>query len=425
MISRLFENRWQFFILSALAVASMFSCAERARKNPFDVGGERESPLQVELSYQGRTVVLSWSVENLSGYTGFRVYRAVDSQEKFQQIAELPPDKLQFSDVTAEFYHWYYYYVTVLSPATESLPSNTVRTYPGPGEVWVLSNLGFEITKYSYDLIHELASVNTPYPAVEWSVDISDSLIWLVYGTFARAGRINLKAGYEDIFITSPLKRPVDVIYNSLTGQSFFLDAGLNKIWTSIESDVNGEITLFEDTYQKMKLHTVRNEIYVLGENNFVNFSVSNPNQKRVTPFPGFFTGKDLLVSDDALVLLAAAQELNRSAILVHTFSVNQWDTLYVQGFFTHLAFDDAERNFYAAEEIADGTNSLVKLSGQGVRLFERNGFLKITDIQVNKLDQSIVVVDRFSDRILLFDKFGNFISEQNDLYDPIRAYIQ
>lgn len=78
------------------------------------------------------------------------------------------------------------------------------------------------------------------------------------------------------------------------------------------------------------------------------------------------------------------------------------------------------------AENIDYESSRAVKLSLDGVRLLELSGLSKlINDIKINPYDNSIVLLQRYMNRIVLYDSTGQQLSSNTQLYDPIKVYIQ
>ena len=66
-----------------------------------------------------------------------------------------------------------------------------------------------------------------------------------------------------------------------------------------------------------------------------------------------------------------------------------------------------------------------MKLSSDGYRLLELNSLSgEIDDIQINPHDYSIIVLQRYQNNIILFDSLGNQLTQGNQVYDPIKAFI-
>ncbi len=415
------RNRWIVLIL----ITFLISCAERERKNPFDISGNPESPVSLNLSYLQGNVLLTWQVMDLTDFDGFKIYRATDQDSNFQFLDRIPSSERRYVDRSIQNYHWYFYYVTVTSAAGESAPSNIVKTYPGPGTIWILSNLGFSINKYSYDLLHTLESFETNYPAVEWDVHLPDSLIWMAYGTFSRVAPYNLRKGAEDYFITQGLDRPIDIKYIPELGQTFVLDSRKHQVITIEGANIVSNFTLPDENFSQIAFDEDREILYVLGDKRLIRIPILTPTQVSTWMHTPSFEGMDIQLVQGQLFLLLESSDLQISQLLTMDLTTQKWDTLSLSDGFYRLAVDKDNGFYYLAKENSGQNSALVKLSFTGERLFERNKFFSIEDIGLNPIDHSIIVIDRFADTFYLFDPDGNLISKQTDFYDPIRVYIE
>jgi len=413
------------FWVFILFIIILTSCSEREKKNPFDISGNPESPVTLELSYQGSFVSLRWQVKDLTDFDGFRIYRATGTDSNFQFLERVPASDREYIDRSIQNYRWYYYYVTITSAAGESTPSNKVKTYPGPGYVWILSNLGFVINKYSYDLLHSLQTFETSYPPVAWSVYLPDSLIWLAFGTFSRVAPYNLKKGSEEYFITQGLDRPIDIIYSPELQQTFVLDNRKRQVIIIQGANITGSISLPDENFTEMVIDSNREMLYILGENRLLRLSLLSPTQSVGWIHTPGFEGRDIQIKSGRLYMLLESTDLEISQFLFQDIATQKWDTLTLSGKFYRMAVDPERQSIYLGEEKSNQKSALLKLSFTGERLFERNNFFSIGDIGINPIDHSIVIIDRFADTFYLFDSEGNLISKQTGFYDPIRVFIE
>ena len=91
------------------------------------------------------------------------------------------------------------------------------------------------------------------------------------------------------------------------------------------------------------------------------------------------------------------------------------------------LLYKPNNRNYlWMAENINYESSRGVKLSLDGIRLLELSNLENlIDDIKINPHDQSIIVLQRIENNIVLFDSTGQQLSSNNQIYDPIKVYIQ
>jgi len=408
-----------FFIFLALM---LHSCTQRKRDNPFDLAGERKSPIRITLSYSGPLIRISWNAEKLDNFTGFRIYRSLDTDQNFRLFAEVGRDKSSIVDSTITDGRWYFYKATIVGPAGESLPSNIEKTYPGPGNTWVLSSSGFWVRELSYDLQHILKDIPTDFPAESWDIFLPDSLAWLSIRNFGRVDEVNLRLGRQTNLIEDPLVRPVDVSFDKLTGRLFVLDDSLNTVFIFQNYSLIDTLQLAPDVYLKMKLYPDSHTLIILGKEAYYRFLSVENSQKQRIKFSQILEGRDFNVSRGDLFALASSKEGDISRIFRSPLSALEADSLEITGTFYKIT-PDLDRNvLYVAEAVPAADDPVVKLSPTGQRLEDLSQYARVAQIVVNPVDHSVVVVDRFNDRLVLFDAEGNFIAQSVMLFDPVRA---
>ncbi len=407
-----------FFIL----LLALHSCTDRKRDNPFDLAGERQSPIRLSLSYSGPLVRISWNAEKLDNFLGFRIYRSIGNDQNFQLFAEVGRDKSSVVDSTITDGRWYFYKATIVGPAGESLPSNIEKTYPGPGNTWVVSSSGFWVRELRYDLQHILKDIPTDFPAESWDIFLPDSLAWLNIRNFGRVDEVNLHLQQETHLIEDPLVRPVDVSFDKLTGRLFVLDDSLNTVFIFRDYNLIDTLQLTPDAYLKMKMLPDSHNLIILGKAGYYRFASVENSQKQRFKFAQLFEGRDFSVSRGDLFVLAASQEGDLSRIFRVPIAGFEADSLELSGNFYKITADLDRNVLYVAQAIPSADDPVVKLSPDGQRLEDLSKYAKVAQIVVNPVDHSVVVVDRFNDRLVLFDADGNFIAQSVMLFDPVRA---
>ena len=75
-------SRFVIFCLLGL----LLSCSERNRQNPFDPGGNLESPLELSIAPQNTAVRLNWILLKEIDFIGFNLYRSEADSSGFSLI---------------------------------------------------------------------------------------------------------------------------------------------------------------------------------------------------------------------------------------------------------------------------------------------------------------------------------------------------
>ena len=397
-------------------------CSERERKNPFDPGSHFKVPIDLSLSPVGTQVTLTWSVTGLEDYAGFRIYRAVDDSTQMELFQELPASVSTYTDTSVQFYHWYYYRVSVLGHGVESDPSPMQKTYPGPGTPYILSRYGYSIYQLSYDLLHTLMRANTFLATKNWAWNPGAGIIWLATAQFRFVTRFRLEVGQEDLFLEKPFQRPEDLTFNADKSHLYVLDTRKRLIYTLVQGQVTDSIPIPQGDYLEIRTGW-QNTLWLLGK---THLRVFNESGDSLFAFPFDFgqEGADLCFRNNHMYLLTTNAE-NQTSILF-TFTENQTTMNFqeLSGTFFIVRQPAAESFFWLGEYMGEGNYRAVKLSEDGQRLLELPSVRSLKDIRIHPVDGSIILVRRYEDSISLYDKNGQFISTRTQIYDPIRAYI-
>ncbi len=418
----------RFFLFGALFILSI-SCSERERTNPFDPANTIEAPIQLSIKPFPERIELQWSYPPLEGVVKTHIYRAVDDSTTFELYQVVDSNVRSFVDNNVTNYHWYYYRVTLSNGVRETSPSNSVRTFSGPTTTWMLSENGFQILRLSYDLDHILATYNTFYPDNDWHVQLASFSIWLVSQAFTAVSRLSLKAGEETFIFTQGLKSPVAVVGQSSGNNFYVLDNGQDKVFYYQEETLKRTFTLPKGNYFALKVFTNQNRMVAVNRATayFIDLSLNQiADSLHAPPNMEFFAAVQQGVW---LYLITNDFEANRSIIYYQSLAEANLESLSLPMIIGTLAYSTTENAFVVSQIIQNGPlvfkDNLVKLSGEGTRLWELSGFSVITDIKINPVDKSIVVCDRLNDRLVMVNKDGTVLFKSREIYDPIRVHIQ
>jgi DNA-binding beta-propeller fold protein YncE len=433
-INRQSLRRPALFLIFILLPILFTQCLERERDNPFDPINN-QTPLSLQLKPGNLRISLNWNFTRpITDYQGFRLYRAVGTTENFTLFSQLPGNQFAFVDTSISAGQWYYYKVSVLGDDVESLPSNTSKTYLGPGEYWVLSEDGYVLKKISYDLINTIFSRDLYLRTTDWSVAIEDSAIWLSYPQYTKSiSKFSMTSGQEELHYPEGLQGAIDVAYNPLSNVIYILDRSNASILVYSGNSVVGQIPInSEARHYRIKYFQRLNKLFVLGESQLLVISVDNNQYPGETlDFPPGYTGLDFDFANAKAYVLIASESGQQSAIYTINDQSAVEDTLQLNGIFYRMCVDDLNSWFYAAEDVSSGNDKVLQLSYSGNRQIELTGFKFVEQIAVNPYDRSIIVVDYSNNLLSLYDVEGNFISSSEDfegrkyLSHPFRVFVE
>ncbi len=421
-------------ILCIIVLATLLlQCIDRKRDNPFDPDGNSKDILSLSLTPGTDRVTLDWRLlEFLDRFDGFRIYRSVDTQENFQPFVDLATDQFSFTDTNIDQKRWYYYRVVATSNNEETSPSNTARSFLGPGSYWVLETDGFSVKQLSYDLLNVTRTYRTTLAPLEWAFIDTDSLIWLANERFSRSlSSINRDNGNIRYYYPDSVISTRDVEINTETRDIYILDNRDAKILVFRNGSIRNIVYMDPtEDYLKMVYRESDGRLLVLGEKRLWSFNSDALSGASVTiPFPAGMEGKDFDLSGNTMYILAASSEDSQSLIYTVNGSTVT-DSLRSANFFYRMRFDAINQHFYLAESLS-GNDKIVQLSFNGDRLDHSSGYGDVQQIVINPYDRSVIVVDYFFNLLYLYDQQGNFISESRTLdgnkfiLGPTRVYVE
>ncbi len=407
-------------IVAILAAVILVSCAQRSRDNPFDPKGTAPSPVTLSLTPGSSSITLDWSVTNISDYTGFRIYRAVDDTSRFVLLRELSAGARSYLDNQLAPYHWYYYYVTVRGSSTSSPASDVVKALPGPGDIWILSRYDYSVDKYSYDLQHNLQHYDTNYPTVDWAPDFLDQSIWLAHPPYATISRLNLKDGYSDLAFSDSLQRPSALEWLPDEKLLMILDPAAHAVRVFNGNNIIRTLRFQSDGYFNFTAKSSR-ELWVLNTGNLLYLT---PDSARSIPFETNFEGQDIVRDRQTVYVLTTNTNLGISHIISIDMISHTSKTTTLDGNYVLLRKAQSLNYFWLVQQLSTNNYQPVKLSADYNRLLQLPASAQIADIAINPKDESVVVLRPDHYEADIYSVAGTLVTSLNNLYDPIRAVV-
>ncbi len=406
-----------------LAVILLSGCAERNRDNPLDPSAESTPPLNITIEPQNGNVEISWNVNELKDFTGFRLYRSVGDSSNFQLLMEFPATIRQFTDRYVNFSKWYYYYLTVLGVNNESKPSKIQKIMLGPGETWILSSYGYSVNQLTYDLTHVQQNFNLQFPPVSWAPDWTDGQIWLST-RYSYLTRLNLNEGAEDFFYQKDSIKPTDVQWDATRLCLYILDGSSGNIYTMKNNTLTDSTQLPSGDYFKMALSPDNSKLWAIGIGKAAELNISGKSTRTLF-FSEGYQGKDISAVNQSVYAMTEAGNLDLSEIIIYNTENGDSTSLQATGRLELIRPAPDGTYFWVSEKIAPDNYRAVKLSASGQRLLQLSAMQSIDDLQINPVDKSVLVVQRMQNKISLFNSEGKLLSSTENIYDPIRSVIK
>ncbi|GAB4378418.1 MAG: hypothetical protein Kow0042_26950 [Calditrichia bacterium] len=382
----------------------------------------------MELIPGEKSVTLKWQVENLKDFTGFNLYRSVDTDDSFSLYKTFSADEREYIDTDVEQSRWYFYRMTLLGQSLESMPSNITKVLLGPGTIWLLSRYGYSIQQYAYDLIYLKNLFNTTYPPTTWAMNPSEGEIWLVYPPYRAVSRFDLNLGYENIFITDSLRYPIDAVLGFNNERLLVLDQTMSRIYVYWENLFLGKINLPGDGY--FRLLFIPNQTIAAMSNYDIRLYNSDGDSLNHIRFAEDGQGKDMIFTRGMIYILIANDTQKSSQIITYNVTQHTIERITLDGIFNLVRKEPDSSYFWVTEVLNENNHRLVKLSIDGNRLLELSMVNQIYDFDINPIDHSLVTIEKYgnelySRKVALYDKEGNLLSSTTNVWDAIKVAIQ
>jgi len=372
-----------FLIFLLFLVINFFNgCAQREHLNPFDPLGPRKSPITLSLVPINSGVELYWTTIELEGVVGFRIYRKKQNQSFFEPKVLL-----------------------------------------GPGEYWILSQYGYSINHYSYDLLHRKNTINVKFAPEDWDWNLKEQKVYLAYPQYRLVSCLDLNSGIEDVFFDDIFIRPIHLKWDFWNNRLLVLDRKKQSVFIFVNTVLVDSIPLPDENYLKIQT-TKKGHIWVLGIHNALVFDKNGLPISQIN-FNTNFTGMDIQYDGYYIYVLTTNMKNGFSNLFQFEETTRTVKVFSIKGNFSILRKIPDKNYFWAAEKLTIYNQRLVKLSNVGHRLLEGPELENIFDIQINPRDESVVVVDRLGNSLYLFDREGNLISNKVGIYDPIKVIIR
>ncbi len=399
-------------------------CSDRQKENLFDPGSQTPPSINFTITPLEVTAILKWSVNDIRDFDGFRLYRSLDNDKNFTLYKELTATTTSFTDTALSQNRWYYYRLTLVGGNIESLPSQAVKILPGPGKIWILSRYGYNVKQISYDLLHTINTYNTNYPPANWDWDQLNNEVWLAHAQYRLISRLNLNIGYEDFFFQNDFQRPVDIKLDQQNNNIIILDSGNGEVYFLHIETITDSIKLDNTDFFKLNIIS-QSKIAVLGKYGTTLFN-STGSVFKTFSFDSGYVGQDMNYQDNTLFILATDFITARSQVFSYDPLSNQQNQITVEGNYTLLRKPVGRNYFWMGEFLTSNSCRAVQLSLSGDRQLELPNLSgSVDDIGINPYDHSLILVQRYSDNIVLYDSSGTRLSNNNQIYDPIKVYIE
>jgi len=136
-----------------------FHCSNRDRSNPLDPNNPETHgrPTGLQITSDRHTVTLTWDKIDLSGMTGYRIYRRTENNPFFENIGTVEPNKSVFTENIPYDQEAVYKISAQTSFHYESPLSDSVSVIPGPCNYWIVDYYQGSVVHLTYDCLHQFS----------------------------------------------------------------------------------------------------------------------------------------------------------------------------------------------------------------------------------------------------------------------------
>lgn len=418
-----------FFFISVLTALFFFTCSERNRTNPLDPESEDDCcPIALRVVSDSNRVDLYWDIPPINDLTGFSIYRKTAADTSFIKIAEnLLPTRTSFTDHHIEPRIDYHYYITILGVNTESKPSPTVSTVPGPGHYWMVDKWGYQLVKTTYDVRTKISAILTDWPPSDMAIDSENGNI---VSTFTLGNTVN--------------------VYDSETSE-------LRKSFQNLNRPYRVE---FDKSSRKFWLVDTSGYLYMINSDDFnmtlVDGSLNKPvdlaidkNARQIIVCDE--SGGQLVIFNPQGNLIALRKKIGdytiqKPRIIKFSRATNdfwlvdnrpEYDLLVKFNFYSNSAsVIDTVIEISDVEPAMDGlsvwlteiqgfNSKVLQLSDSGIRLLELQDFYYPYDISINKYDGTLAVCETGNGIVYHYDLNYQIFGNYQSLNFPVKIVIE
>jgi hypothetical protein len=212
-------------LLLIFILTFIYFCSERQRTNPFDSNYNRNiMPMFLSLIPVENCNQLSWDDPLFVDYSGFNIFRKLETDTAFQLLKNLPRGYSSCCDSAIKYGLEHNYYFTITGEGSESKPSAIKSTIPGPGYNWIVDKWGYQIFKTSYDTRYLVLRENKMSPPQDMAIAKEFNLALITFTSGNAIEMIDLSTG-ELINQLYNISIPYKACYDSIDDYFWVVDS--------------------------------------------------------------------------------------------------------------------------------------------------------------------------------------------------------
>ena len=409
----------------------LYFCSERERTNPFDTNYPRKTmPLILSLLPLEQCNRLSWDTPLFDDYSGFNIYRRLETDTAYQLISKLPRGHLTYNDSSITYGLEHDYYFTITGESGESKPSAVQSTIPGPGYNWIVDKWGYQIFKTSYDTRHLILRCNRSLPPQDMAIAREYNLALLTYIYDSVVEIVDLATG-EIVNQLFTISTPYKTCYDSVDNHFWVIDSSgplykINPVTHQVQLIDNSMLNPIEMTISEQRglINIVDYKAKMILRYNRHGSIIEVIDQ--INGFP--LQGPQKFVYDEQRQRYWFLDGNNQKDYIYTKRSSETTyqciDSLNIIGDFELHPAEDA---ILIISLPRNGTNnsSVMQLYANGDRQTVIADLIYPLDIGINKYDESILIADSYHGRVLHYNREYKLLGFSNIYNFPIKILVE
>jgi hypothetical protein len=373
---------------------------------------------------------LSWDTPLFNDYTGFNIYRQMETDTIYQLLRSLTRENLTYDDSSITYGMEHNYYFTIVGEYSESKPSAIQSTIPGRGYNWIIDKWGYQIFKTSYDTRYIILRNNKALPPQDMAIAKEYNLALIIYNYDNLVEIIDLTTGAlinQQFTILTPYKACYDSTDNyfwvidssgpmyKINAVTFQLQLIDNNMINPIEMTISEQSGLINvvDFKAKMILRYNRQGIIIEVIDTINNFPLQGPKK---------------FVYDERRERYWFLDSNNQKDYIYTKLSSETTfqciDSLNIIGDFELHPAEDAILLISLSPD-SKNYSSIMQLYANGDRQTIISNLIYPLDISINKYDESILIADSYYGRILHYDREYKLLGFSDTYNFPIKVLIE
>jgi DNA-binding beta-propeller fold protein YncE len=404
-----------------IVVFTCHGCWNRERDNPFEPGGL--IPISFSATGYDGYVEITWGDPSVTEPDGFNIYRSESGTSgDFEHLAgPIPPGARNYSDLRVVNQKKYAYYITILGQNTESKPSKTVSTTPGPGFHWVVDYWDYLIVRLTYDCTKATRIYYTNYTPYTMIIQ-SEKTGLVLYTNVGMIESFDLESA-EMIDQSADIRHPYSACFDQIGDCSWVIDS--SGVLYRVDSDplnvTEMPASLGHPTSVSIDQETGFLQITDTGLRSVLFINRNGIITSQITSAGGTPLSKPIAFANDPRSRCIWLVDRKTSGDIIYVRTYDEDDFREIDSFPGVSDIEAVPGNSTAWILTDEGIKSeAVQLSLSGIRLSTVSGLSYPLDIAVNKYDNTLLIANSGVGSVLHYSMDNILLGTYSNLNLPV-----